>query len=99
MKTLINNKWLWIAVIFATLIFTLANLYLTAFLSIVGGSFVAITMLQIFHFVDDKLLGDVDTKNELIEKGNVAYAIYMFSVALLIFGGFVFSALVFFTLK
>jgi hypothetical protein len=99
MKTIINNKWLWIMVGFATLLFFLANTYFTAFLSIVGGTFVAVTMLQLFHFVDDKLLGEVDTKVELIQKGNLAYAIYLLAISFIIIGGFGFSALVFFTLK
>lgn len=99
MKTLINNKWLWIAVIIVTLMFVLANTYLTAFLSIVGGVFVAVTILQLFDFADDKLLGGIDTKEEIIRKGNIAYAIYLFSIAIMLCAGFIFSGLVFFTLK
>lgn len=98
MKSIINNKWHWIFVIIATVIFYVANQF-TAFLSIAGGVFVSATLIQLFHFTDDKLLGDVNTYEEIIVKKNLAYAKYLQSIALLLLGGFGFSALVFFTLK
>ena len=98
MKSIINNKWHWIFVIVATVIFITANQF-TAFLSIAGGVFISATLIQLFHFSDDKLLGDIDTYEEIIKNQNLAYAIYLLNISLLLLGGFGFSALVFFTLK
>ena len=84
MKSLYEYKWLAILVSTNIILFILGYIFLSELLPFAGGLLASILGLFLYQLSDDKLLGKVDTYNEIIVNKNLAYAIYLLSISILI---------------
>jgi len=84
MNKITEYKWLIILLIANIILFSLAYLFLSELLPFAGGLFAAILSLTLFQLSDDYILGSVNSYNEIIQNKNLAYAIYLLSIAIII---------------
>jgi len=84
MKSLYEYKWLAILVVANIILFAIGYIFLSQFLPFAGGLLASILGLFLFQLSDDKLLGNVDTYKEIIGNKNLAYAIYLLSISIII---------------
>lgn len=73
--------------------------YFTSFVAIAGSFVFSILGLLLFANADDKILGNIDTYKELIDEQNVAYAITLLAISIIIGAGIISGSLIFYTLR
>lgn len=97
--SILNSKLVNWIMIMLTVVFAIAMFKFNQILALATAYFLSFSMIFLFHFIDDKALPQVDTYTELITNKNLAYAVYMLSLAVLIMGGFLSAVLIFFSLR
>jgi len=97
--SLTSNKWVWALFIAGALFWLFGSYVYTPIMAFAGGVLASVIMLLIIHYLDDKLLGKVDTYTEIVTEKNFAYALYFASVAFTVVAAFGFAFLVFLTFK
>lgn len=97
--TFLNGKWVKIALVIAVILFIFSNNLLLTFQSYIVGLLFATSIVAIVHFIDSVILKDVDSRYEIIQKQNFAYAFSIFTIALCVISGFAIAISIYFTWK
>ena len=95
MKTLLDGKWTMIVLIAGIIFWIIGNYVYTPIMAFAGGILGAVIILALIHILDNKMLGKVDTYEEIVEKQNLPYAIYFLSVTIGVCTGVTIAFLVF----
>lgn len=91
-------RYLLLLVILSGVFMVLSFYYFTMFQMIAAGIFISAVGIFIFDFIDEKVNSGISTITEIVEKRNMALAIYYLCYAVIIVGGFLTAALAFFSL-
>ncbi len=81
-NSILSYKYTWLLFILGLVIFFVCNYYFTPLLAFAGGLLASGSFAVFIHFIDDKLLGSVNTKEQIVDFGNIAYAIYFFALVI-----------------
>jgi hypothetical protein len=81
------------------LIFLVFYNYFASFVAIIGSLLYAILGLYLFAKADDKVLGNVNTYDEIVNKQNISYAIALLTIAIIISAGIISGSLIFYSLR
>lgn len=81
-KSILSYKYAWAMLIVGLIIFFVCNYYFTPLLAFAGGLLAAGSFAVFVNYIDDKLLGSVNTKEQIVDFGNIAYAIYFLSLVI-----------------
>ena len=95
----LEGKWVKFAICLALILFAFSNNLLLSFQSYIVGFLFATSIIGCVHFIDSVILKNVDTRYEIIEKQNIAYALVYTTFALCVISGFAIAISIFFTWK
>ncbi len=79
--------------------FLLLYYYFASFVAIIGSFVYSILGLLLFSLADDKILGEVNTFDEIIKNRNMAYAVTLLIYAIIISSGIISGSLIFYSLR
>lgn len=80
MEQFIDKNKIYVISVISFLMFTFCYIFWREFTAIVGAFLFSTLGLLLIHFIDDKMLGNVNTYDEIVNKKNWAYSIYFFSI-------------------
>lgn len=78
--------------------FAIVYVWFTEFMVLVSGVLFALVLTGTLLLTDDKFIG-ANTYEEIVERRNIAYALYLLAIAITYSVGFLGAVLVFFTLR
>jgi hypothetical protein len=99
MTSLLNYKWVLLFFAVSIVCFLVGHFVETIFMAFGAGLFSIGLVLASFLFILEKVLGGVDDKKHILEERNIAYAIYVASIAGLICVAYASAFVVFLALK
>jgi hypothetical protein len=97
-SALVNFQWIFFLLLIGVVAYIIGEFYLPVISSFAAGIFSVSIIMLLWHYADDMILGDVDTKKEIIDKQNIAYALYTIGLIILIAVAYLAAFAVFFTL-